>query len=67
MKKTNRTTSRIVRNGFIFNGFSGKTYGSRVYEVGGGYLGTLMWVSTERIVAMSGEEFTEMLKRHGII
>lgn len=62
-KNKNRNHSTTLRNNIIFKG---DNRGSRLYEVGGGYIGTICLVSPEKVAAMPSEEFKAMLVRHGI-
>lgn len=69
MKKntTSTRTTSIVRNNIIFRGFNGKHhYGCDLTLVGGGRIGTIMYVTPHQVSGMTSEEFEAMLKRHGI-
>lgn len=60
-------TTTIVRNNIIFRGFHGKHhYGCELSLVGGGRIGTIMYITPHKVAGMSNEEFMKMLERHCI-
>lgn len=67
MKKNNFRKNTIVRNNYLIEDFSERgCYGCKINRIGGGEKHTVLWVGTRKVSAMSNEEFSDMLIRHGV-